>query len=354
MNTTDGGAIELLRGMLRTPSPTGGEDAVAALLLDAMTEFGYRDVHRDDVGNVLGEIGASSPALSVVLLGHMDTVPGEIPVEIRDGVLYGRGAVDAKGPLATAVVAAARAAEHTPLHLTVIGAVQEEGPSLGARHLVDRPAPTALIICEPGGWDSIVLGYKGSQRFTVRITVPMSHSAGQEPTATESAFAFYRRLVEWCESHGSPDGPSHHSFYRLTPTLMSANSDTDGLYDTSTLHIGLRLLPGLEPAWVQEQVRTLAPEAHFAFNEGEPAFRSGKNTPIVGRFLRAIRDEGGTPRFKLKTGTSDMNVVGPAWQCETVAYGPGDSSLDHTPQEHIRIDEYLQAIRVLSRALEGG
>ncbi|NIU62369.1 MAG: M20/M25/M40 family metallo-hydrolase, partial [Pseudomonas stutzeri] len=61
---------------------------------------------------------------------------------------------------------------------------------------------------------------------------------------------------------------------------------------------------------------------------------------------------GGKPRFKLKTGTSDMNVVGPAWGCPIVAYGPGDSALDHTPREHIEIEEYQRGIEVLARALE--
>jgi LysW-gamma-L-lysine carboxypeptidase len=47
-----------------------------------------------------------------------------------------------------------------------------------------------------------------------------------------------------------------------------------------------------------------------------------------------------------------MNVVLPVWQCEAVAYGPGDSRLDHTPEEHVPLDDYLKAIRVLTRVLE--
>jgi LysW-gamma-L-lysine carboxypeptidase len=52
-----------------------------------------------------------------------------------------------------------------------------------------------------------------------------------------------------------------------------------------------------------------------------------------------------------KTGTSDMNVIGPRWQCPVVAYGPGDSALDHTPSEHLNLDEYARAVRVLTNAL---
>ena len=47
-----------------------------------------------------------------------------------------------------------------------------------------------------------------------------------------------------------------------------------------------------------------------------------------------------------------MNVVGPAWGQNIVAYGPGDSRLDHTPQEHIHIAEYMQAIDILELVLK--
>jgi LysW-gamma-L-lysine carboxypeptidase len=68
---------------------------------------------------------------------------------------------------------------------------------------------------------------------------------------------------------------------------------------------------------------------------------------------RAIREQGGRPRFVHKTGTSDMNVVAPVWECPILAYGPGDSALDHTPDEHLHLDEYQQAIGVLCAALAG-
>ncbi len=46
-----------------------------------------------------------------------------------------------------------------------------------------------------------------------------------------------------------------------------------------------------------------------------------------------------------------MNIVAPIWDCPIVAYGPGDSSLDHTPEEHLDLDEYLRAIDVLADVL---
>ena len=46
-----------------------------------------------------------------------------------------------------------------------------------------------------------------------------------------------------------------------------------------------------------------------------------------------------------------MNVAGQAWSCPIVAYGPGDSALDHTPNEHLDLAEYHQAMAILSRVL---
>jgi LysW-gamma-L-lysine carboxypeptidase len=46
-----------------------------------------------------------------------------------------------------------------------------------------------------------------------------------------------------------------------------------------------------------------------------------------------------------------MNVVAPIWKCPVVAYGPGDSSLDHTPNEHLELDEYWKAVNVLEHTL---
>jgi acetylornithine deacetylase/succinyl-diaminopimelate desuccinylase-like protein len=72
---------------------------------------------------------------------------------------------------------------------------------------------------------------------------------------------------------------------------------------------------------------------------------------VARAFIAAIRATGQQATCKYKTGTSDMNVVGPIWGQNIVAYGPGDSRLDHTPQEHIRTAEYIHAIDVLESAL---
>ena len=92
-------------------------------------------------------------------------------------------------------------------------------------------------------------------------------------------------------------------------------------------------------------------DIQLSFRGEERAFQSPRTTPLARTFVAALRANRLQPGFKLKTGTSDMNVVGPVWGENIVAYGPGDARLDHTPREHILIEEYLRSIDVLEHVL---
>jgi LysW-gamma-L-lysine carboxypeptidase len=103
-----------------------------------------------------------------------------------------------------------------------------------------------------------------------------------------------------------------------------------------------------------EVARSSAPTATLTVLGREPGVRTDRRSRLARGLVSAIRARGGTPRFKLKTGTSDLNILGPAWGCQAVAYGPGDSQLDHTPREHVSIAELERAVSVLELALGAG
>ena len=342
--------IAFLEALLAIPSPSGQEDALAAYLVRQMTVRGFR-AHRDAAGNVVGSLGDPGAGREIVLLGHMDTVPGLIPLREEDGRLYGRGAVDAKGPLAAFILAAERVAPRLDgARLTVIGAVEEESHGRGARHLArTRPAPYCTIIGEPSDWQGVTLGYKGLLSFDYRRQQPGAHSAGETPGPAERAVALWNNLMIYAAAR---NGGRSGRFDTLDPALRDFRTFGDGLHEGVEMRVVLRLPPGLLPDDVRRQVGRWTNGDEVTFHPADPPFQADKNTPLVRAMLKAIRAHGGRPRFKLKTGTSDMNIVGPAWGCPIVAYGPGDSSLDHTPQEHVEIDEFLRAVDVLARALE--
>src|SRR5439155_514747 len=97
--------VDLVHGLVAIPSLSRHEGEAVEWLVAQLAERGFRATV-DDAGNAVGEIGDG--AHHVILLGHIDTVPGEIPVRIEGDELVGRGAVDAKGPLAAFVAAATR------------------------------------------------------------------------------------------------------------------------------------------------------------------------------------------------------------------------------------------------------
>ena len=321
---------------------------MAAFLVECMTDMGFA-AHVDGAGNAVGVRETSGSGdekvREIVLLGHMDTVPGHVPVRIEGDRLYGRGAVDAKGPLAAFIVAAARAELPPDTRVVVIGAVEEEAAtSKGARYVVERYRPRACIIGEPSGWDAVTLGYKGRLLVDYRLERPVGHTAGPEGGVAEAAVAWWTSLQAYA-AHFNRD--RQRLFDQLLPSLRHIRTTSDGLTEVVEATVGFRLPPDLDIKALEARVRDLAGPARVRCYAWEPAFRAPRNTPLVRAFTQAIRRAGGRPRFKLKTGTSDMNVVGPVWGCPIVAYGPGDSRLDHTPEEHVSVAEYLRAIEVL-------
>jgi len=336
--------VALLRGMLEIPSLSGQERLLAEYLRAEMGRRGLR-ASVDEAGNAVGEGGEGGPI--VVLLGHMDTAPGLVPVRREGDLLYGRGAVDAKGPLAAFICATARLGRGAGLRLVVVGAVEEESAtSRGARYIAARYHPDACVIGEPSRWDRATLGYKGRLLVDYRARQDAAHTAGAVPTASERAVAFWNGVATIAAEAGGA-----REFERLSPTLRRIRGESDGIDDAAGLALSLRLPPGIDTAGLRARIAALDPGATVLFSGDEPAYRAPKNTALVRAFLAGIRSQGGAPAFALKTGTSDMNVVGPVWGCPILAYGPGDSSLDHTPHEHINLAEYGRAIAVLEDAL---
>jgi LysW-gamma-L-lysine carboxypeptidase len=268
--------------------------------------------------------------------------------------LYGRGAVDAKGPLAAFICAAARLAGsgsvgRLGLRLVVVGAVEEESAtSRGARHVAATYRPDACVIGEPSRWDRVTLGYKGRLLVDYALDQGAAHTAGAGDAAAERGVAFWNGIAALADA---ANGSARREFERLSPTLRRIEAASDGLRDRARLEVSLRLPPGCDVSALEEQIRGLAGAASVRFGGEEPAYLAPKNTSLVRTFLSAIRAQGAAPAFVLKTGTSDMNVVGPHWDCPILAYGPGDASLDHTPDEHVCLAEYGRAIAVLTRAL---
>jgi LysW-gamma-L-lysine carboxypeptidase len=342
--------LALLGGLVAIPSVSRSERDAVEWLVDRMRERGF-SASIDAAGNAVGEIGEGPT--HVVLLGHIDTVPGEIPVRIEDGELVGRGAVDAKGPLAAFVAAASEPV--AGLRVTVVGAVEEESPtSKGARYRATLPAPDWCVIGEPSGWDGITVAYKGRLILGVSLARDARHGAAPGPTVAEEALGLWSRIRDSATARTTDARP----FGRLDCRLEGMHAGAgDGLVERAELRIGYRVPPGIATAALEEAVRAAALEhdgdadvtvEHIASEE--PA-RTARSTPLAAAFARSITAIGGRPTFKEKSGTSDMNILLPAWGCPMVAYGPGDARYDHTPTERLALADHARSIEVLKEVL---
>jgi LysW-gamma-L-lysine carboxypeptidase len=298
----------------------------------------------DEVGNV------RAPADDGVLLtSHIDTVPGDIPVRVESTEsgeqLWGRGSVDAKGPLAAMAVAAVRTGA------SFLGVVGEEVDSRGSRHAVETrdSEPETLINGEPSGWNGITLGYRGLLGGTYVATSESGHSSRPENNAIQDAIDWWSAV----EDEFEPD-EWVPVFERVTPKPIefAGGPSRDGLSVEATVEVRLRV----PPEYTVDEVREIA-DGHLDggtvnwHDRVEPVMMSPR-TPVARAFRAAIRDRDGEPRLLRKTGTSDMNVFADHWDCPMVTYGPGDSDLDHAPDEHLELDEYDRSVAVLETATQ--
>lgn len=332
-------ARELLIDLVEIPSVSGDvDDATEALA--AFFEAHDREVWIDDVGNV------RAPADDGVLLtSHIDTVPGDIPVRLEENddgeeVLWGRGSVDAKGPLAAMAAVAVRTGA------SFAGVVGEEVDSTGGRYLVeDRESkPDVVINGEPSGWDGITLGYRGLLGGTYVATSESGHSSRPDNNAIQDAIDWWNRV----EAEFAKD-EWHPVFERVTckPVDIDGGISGDGLSVETTMRVQLRV----PPEYTTDEIREMA-DGHLTNGTVnwddwvEPVMMSPR-TETARAFRAAIRERDGDPRLLRKTGTSDMNIYADAWDAEMVTYGPGDSDLDHAPDEHLPLSEYDRSVAVL-------
>ena len=345
---------DTLIGLVSQYSPSGQERGAVEWLMKRMKNLGFTDTYIDEAGNAVGVMG-SGPR-QVVLLGHIDTVPGEIPVQTvvgADGhppLLYGRGSVDAKGPLAGFTDAVAKVGAVDGWQFVVIGAVEEERDSEGARYVVDRYKPDFAIIGEPNRWDRVALGYKGSAWANITVKREQAHSASGEQTAAEAAVETWLAIRAFAESFNAG---KQRAFDKILPTLRNIEAGQDGFEQWARLSVGVRLPVELNPEQWYAKLGEVATNAEVArVGYAVPAWACEKNSQLVRAMLSGIRAAGGSPAFVYKTGTADLNIVAPVWKCPAVVYGPGDSALDHTPNEHLALDEYQKAVEVLAAALK--
>ena len=328
-----------------------------------MQQTGF-EVGIDSIGNVIGVVGSGEPV--ILLCGHMDTVAGHLPLRLDEGKIYARGAVDAKGPLA-AMIMAAQGASKDPRFMgkiLVASVVEEEATSKGVRHLITQGIDADYAIFgEPSGEGNITIGYKGQIQLKIVVKTDTGHSSTPWlfDNALEKAYELWEKIKAACTFPSIE--PQETPFTAITVCLVRmvggrANSvipfeaemnldirvpiqyTTTQVYDKM-----MKIIAGYQNTNPKVGIKT------SVLDTVEP-FEANKATRLVHVLSSSVRKVLNKPATLLrKTGTGDMNILGKSMNLPIVTYGPGDSHLDHTVDEHIEIQEYLNTIEIYKETI---
>ena len=356
-------AVRFLTNLLGIYSPSGKEQAIATFLSTEMKRLGF-DVGIDTIGNVIGVIGTGDPTL--LLCGHMDTVAGHMPLRIEEGKIYARGAVDAKGPLAAMVMAAAQVAQEPNFKgkVLVVSVVEEEATSKGVRHLITEGIHADYAIFgEPSGVENITVGYKGQIQLKIIIKTETGHASTPwlYDNALDKAYELWKQIKSAC-TYPSMD-PQETPFTSITVCLvkMIGGEGNSVIPFEAEMILDVRVPIQFTTTQVYDKMikiitnyQNTNPKVNITptiLDTVEP-FEANKSSPIVHVLSASVRRILNKPATLLrKTGTGDMNLLGKAMNLPIVTYGPGDSHLDHTTDEHIKINEYIQAIAIYKETI---
>jgi len=352
--------VKTLERALKLYTPSLREKSLADFLESVCDDLGFRDIHVDDVGNIIAKKGSGLP--KILLCGHMDTVPGRIRVRKEGDYLFGRGSSDAKGPLLAMLFAAASAQEKTGT-VIFVGAVDEEGNATGIKSLSnDKPDVDYAIFGEPSGTKQITIGYKGRIAINLKINVEDSAHASAPwlaKNAIHESSLFVNEIKNMLESGQENKTKGMMLTATLTEIKGGLSHNVTPKECDSTIDIRIpvdmncKLVEEKISKTVQEIARKQQVEAFYSIIDETEPFEAAHNSPLVRALTLGILDvEKTRPTLIRKTGTGDMNVIGNKLSIPVVTYGPGDPHAAHTIDEKISIDEYLRGIEVLKRTIQ--
>jgi LysW-gamma-L-lysine carboxypeptidase len=337
--------IDLLRSLVSIPSPSRFEDAACSFLERALPSFGWDRVSRDGAGSVVAERGKGGREL--VFLCHIDTVPGGPDVRIDADVLWGRGSVDAKGPLCAAAVAGGRVELPEGWRMTLVAAVGEEDDSRGARFRLGLHRPAGCVVGEPSGTDGVTIGYRGMARVSFTAADSGAHRSGDAGPQTACLTA----AAEMISAIRATDDPSRPVIERPSVAVcLMEGVENGGRRARIDLDVRIPLDKGGDPLASLGETAAKHGVNGAVLSRIEAAMTE-PGDPLVRAFRVSVRKAGRTPRLLAKGGTADFNLAA-AWGCPMIAYGPGDSRLDHTAEERLDLRDYVASIGILSYGVE--
>jgi putative selenium metabolism hydrolase len=377
--------VTFAQKLVQTPSLSGQEGQVAALVEAEMRRLAYDEVWMDEVGNGIGRIpGGRGPSL--MFNAHMDVVDAGDPDrwphpplggEVHDGALWGRGAADMKGALAAMVYAGGllRAMGSTPpgdVYVTAV--VQEEVGGLGARHLA-RTLPVDRAIVGEASANQLRRGHRGRMELVAHFEGRSVHASmpdlGVNPHYSLICFVEMLRSLEMATD---PDyGASTVAPTRVSSQPSSANVTPGEIQlvldwrnipsegpEEALSKLEAALARSLEPGCqgrVELATKNLSTYTGFqmAFPDTFPSFTTSTGHPWLARAQATLASALGraveVDVWRFATDGGHFAAAGTT----VLGFGPGDDTLVHTVEERIPIEDLVEnAVGCVALALDKG
>jgi putative selenium metabolism hydrolase len=374
--------VTFLRELVRIPSLSTHEEAVAIRLAEEMRRVGFAEVWTDRIGNVIGRVGTGQGP-KLVFDGHMDTVAVGDPARwlhppydavIENGILYGRGACDMKGGLAAmvySVKALVDAGVELAGDLYVVGVVQEE-PCEGRamQVLVEEEGirPDYVVLGEPSNLQ-VKVGHRGRVEMQVKVRGKAAHASS--PELGNNAIHNAAHLIfglELLAPRLATDSVLGQGTLAVTQ-IESQAASRNAVPDCCTFCIDRRLTLGETErkalAEVQNIVNTEEVDADVEVTEYRatsytgydcrarssfPAWIMPEDSPLVQATMRSVRETlGYRPRLSRWTFSTDGTYTAGVASIPTVGFGPGEERHAHTLEDRIRLNDVVDAARVYAR-----
>ncbi|MGC8557897.1 MAG: M20/M25/M40 family metallo-hydrolase [Nitrososphaeria archaeon] len=345
----DKDAVRFLVELIKKYSPSTGEKGASDYIYDYIRSIGgYQEVRQDGASNVVMRMSSGKP--EIYLVGHMDTVPGELPIVYDGKSIAGRGAVDAKTPL-SALLHAALELKNTGCGLVFAAVTDEERASDGMNTLLkDGARPDFAVFGEPTGLNSVAISYKG--RLLVKLEYRAQSYHSSSPWLGKTAFDLMWEDVERIKGEiRSLNEGAKSNFESVTAQAVkcSCGNSLNKTPSSATLYIDMRFPPGYTS---QELESRLISTTHSVEDRLEPFDTSPSNILPRAFYHGIFKTLNRKPNYVKKMGTCDGNVLRSYYDVPIIAYGAGDSKLSHTELERVTIDDYLKSIDVIKESVK--
>ena len=202
---------------------------------------------------------------------------------------------------------------------------------------------------EPTNTTGVTVAYKGRLLVECRTHGKASHAGMASENPIERTIEYYEKLRLIYPLH-----KNNFDSVILNITHIEAGSHNalNVVPETLDFEIDVRVPPSITPQKVADNFRKLAPaNVTVKVLEGLPGVETDINHPICRSMISAIRDSGLHPRYVKKSGSADMNITVHSG-IPTIAYGPGDSALDHTPNEVVLLTDYEKSIEIVKKTMK--